>query len=629
MIKILIPKNNTNWESNDINTNKNVIDFPGNSKEESIAKRNEFVNYFLFDDQIDFTNLERDCWIEKNIKINNIENFELKININDYLFEKDKALKIERIMNLDNTIIYENNLFKFYSVSKIKNLEDNNFILILNLDIYLTYPISTILKGKTFIERAHLYRNDVKILQMRERFSPKLSNVEEINTNFKYKNDVINNSIIWIIGIFKSKDPVAKIGKFPLNYNFYLYPINKATNNITIINGISVQNTFLNDLENPNFTGFHILEAPIFPDKFLLIKDEVGNLIIKIDEGNDEYLSIIENKFLIKKFNIKGSMGTTDWINLDHDFNAKSNSYLNDKDINLEHKLFSYPFEYYIIETVNGNSSIKYDPLQLWKSSMYENNNYLVKLNFTFSLNPWTHNSNIFFEGLSNEDYTDYSKHWNSNQYSVIVNNEYPQRTESFYSDFEKSKSKSRSGFLSDFIEVSSGIESIIEGAITKSPIIFTNGIIKTIDGTSEFIRDINWYLFNLKKEIIPYRSSKISGDLFTSYFNNRKSYSWRLYKYNLNRNEKKSLWDYFYQYGYKYASLDDIEKHLNSRYWFNFIKASEIFNILDKNLSDQIKSKVNKDFKNGITFWHYRNKEIWSGIEHYNRENLEMDYID
>jgi hypothetical protein len=317
-------------------------------------------------------------------------------------------------------------------------------------------------------------------------------------------------------------------------------------------------------------------------------------------------------------------MGLTDWINLDHDFENKSNSYLNDKDINFEHKLFTYPFQYYIIETINGNSSIKYDPLQLWKS----NNDKKIKLNFTFSLNPWVHNSNIFFENLSDNQYINYSRNWNSNQYSVVVNNEYPQRTESFYSALEKSKSKSRSGFLADFTEVGVGISNMTEGWFTKDSKLFIKGATESIQGLRGFNTDKDEYLFNLKKEVIPYRSSKISGDLFTSYFNKEEGYSWRLYKYSLNRNEEKSLWDYFYLYGYKYANLNNIENFLTSRYWFNFIKASNLFNVVDKNLSNQIKEIIDKDFLNGITFWHYRNKETWNGIKHYNKENLEMIYI-
>jgi hypothetical protein len=103
---------------------------------------------------------------------------------------------MEKIMNLDNIIIYENNLFKFYSILKVKNLDNSNFILIINLDIYLTYPISTILKGETFIERCHIDRIIGEILQVREDFSLKPSNVKEISTNFKYGNNIINNSIL-------------------------------------------------------------------------------------------------------------------------------------------------------------------------------------------------------------------------------------------------------------------------------------------------------------------------------------------------------------------------------------------------------------------------------------------------
>jgi hypothetical protein len=99
-------------------------------------------------------------------------------------------------LNLNNIIIYQNNLFKFYSISKIEMIDDDNFIAEINLDIYLTYPISTILSGETFIDRAHLKRNDVSKLQIREDFDIKLSKVEEIPTTFKYHNNYKNDSII-------------------------------------------------------------------------------------------------------------------------------------------------------------------------------------------------------------------------------------------------------------------------------------------------------------------------------------------------------------------------------------------------------------------------------------------------
>jgi hypothetical protein len=61
--------------------------------------------------------------------------------------------------------------------------------------------------------------------------------------------------------------------------------------------------------------------------------------------------------------------------------------------------------------------------------------------------------------------------------------------------------------------------------------------------------------------------TAKINGDLFTSYLNNQKGYSWKLNKYSLNDFEKTHLFDYFYQYGYKLNQIEDIEKYLNSRF--------------------------------------------------------------
>lgn len=604
MLKILIPKNNTNWSTSENLENsekKDVISFPGKTSEQSITKRNEFVNYYLLDDKINFLNLENDYWVEKEVIISDFFDAKIKLNINDYLIEEDVDKKRERIENLNNIIIYQNNLFKFYSISKIEILDNDNFIATINLDIYLTYPISTILNGETLIDRAHLKRNDVSKLQIREDFNIELSKVEEINVNFKYANNNYNNSIIWIIGFKKLSDnekSITRIGTLSLNFNFYLYPIIKfddisntiESKNSILINNVEVNNTLLADTNNDNFISFYVLESPLYPDAINLNKIN-DNFIIDLSNKNPNNFELKDGKLLINFFDLNKEMGWSDKIDI-HDFFEQANSHLIPKSIFFEHKIYAYPFEYYKIETNNGTNSIEYDPLQL----LWNNQNHQDYLRFNFSLNPWTHSSSIYFENGLNKFEIDAT--WNINQYCTINDNEYPKRTLSYGKILKDIKIEQYSEFLKNPEH-----EKIYNKKVEKRK---------------------NNYIDNLQKN----STSKINGDLFTSYLKGEKGFSWKLNKYSLNNLEKKYLFDYFYQYGYKLNQIENIQKYLNSRFWFNFLKIDKIFSLIDNGLSKQIKLKINEDFENGITFWHYRIKENWKGIKNYDFENLEMEFV-
>ncbi|CRX37100.1 / / hypothetical protein / 596742:598991 Reverse [Candidatus Hepatoplasma crinochetorum] len=608
MIKILIPNNNTNWSTSENLENseqKNVISFPGKTNEESIAKRNEFINYYLLEDKIDFLNLENGYWVEKELIINDIFKSKIKLSINDYLLENDINKKRERMENLNNIIIYQNNLFKFYSISKIEILDNDNFTATINLDIYLTYPISTILNGETLIDRAHLRRNDVSKLQIREDFNIELSKVEEVDVQFKYANNYSNNSIIWIIGLKKldeNEKSVTKIGTLSLNFNFYLYPIIKfedqnntiEVKNSILINNIKVSDTLLDDTNSDEFISFYILESPLYPDAINIEKID-NDFVISLSSKNQNNFELNNGKLLIKFFDLNKEMGWSEGVGI-HDFFEQSDSYLIAKQNKYEHKLYVYPFEYYKIETNNGINSIKYDPLQL----LWNNQNHQDYLRFNFSLNPWTHSSSIYFENALNKFEVDAT--WNINQYCTISDNEYPKRTLSYGDILKDIKVEQYSEFL-------------------KNP---PSNPKRERRYSRREERRKNKYINNLEKN----STSKINGDLFTSYLNGEKGFSWKLNKYSLNASEREYLFDYFYQYGYKLNQIENIQKYLNSRYWFNFLKIDKIFSLIDNNLAKKIKLKINDDFRNGITFWHYRTKKDWKGIKNYDLENLETEFI-
>jgi len=89
----------------------------------------------------------------------------------------------------------------------------------------------------------------------------------------------------------------------------------------------------------------------------------------------------------------------------------------------------------------------------------------------------------------------------------------------------------------------------------------------------------------------------KINGDLTLS------DLDIKLVYYELPYEAKKQIQTHFMQFGVNFASsLYDINEVINSRYYFNFIKAPEVFENIKIKVSQDIKSIINNTLSNGIT---------------------------
>lgn len=86
----------------------------------------------------------------------------------------------------------------------------------------------------------------------------------------------------------------------------------------------------------------------------------------------------------------------------------------------------------------------------------------------------------------------------------------------------------------------------------------------------------------------------------------------------------KDIIYNYFYHYGYKSNSFK--KPNIKSRYYFNYIKM--VGTNIKTNIDAEYKNELANIYNNGITIWHYRNKDTFKGVNNYEYENAEMSLI-
>ena len=77
--------------------------------------------------------------------------------------------------------------------------------------------------------------------------------------------------------------------------------------------------------------------------------------------------------------------------------------------------------------------------------------------------------------------------------------------------------------------------------------------------------------------------------------------------------------------YGYKASEFK--VPNTKSRYYYNFIRLLDVN--LESDLDQSTQEKIRDIYKNGVTFWHYRDKGPFIGIKNYNFENVEMTLME
>jgi len=112
----------------------------------------------------------------------------------------------------------------------------------------------------------------------------------------------------------------------------------------------------------------------------------------------------------------------------------------------------------------------------------------------------------------------------------------------------------------------------------------------------------------------------KINGDLTMS------DLDVKLVYYELPYNEKKQIQNHFMQFGVNFSNaLYNINDVINSRYYFNYIKAPGTFENISLNCAEEVKEIINNTLAYGVTIWHVRDIKTFKGIKNYSYDNLEM----
>ena len=95
----------------------------------------------------------------------------------------------------------------------------------------------------------------------------------------------------------------------------------------------------------------------------------------------------------------------------------------------------------------------------------------------------------------------------------------------------------------------------------------------------------------------------------------------------------RNQLFEVFYESGYAWSRLESLNHIFKSRYYFNFVQATDVFNSIEPALpgarfSSRQKQLLGQTFLEGVSLWHYRGKNTWGGFLNYTRENWEWNVL-
>ena len=130
-----------------------------------------------------------------------------------------------------------------------------------------------------------------------------------------------------------------------------------------------------------------------------------------------------------------------------------------------------------------------------------------------------------------------------------------------------------------------------------------TGQIVNNIQTQAQGEQSIQQKLEEASRQAVSVASSD-DIDLLTAYSGNRAKFV----LYNISDRMKKLVGDLFYYCGYK-LDVQDIP-NITSRYWFNFVQAELVLND-SNNLSSDIEEDIKARFRDGVTFFHYRNEQF------------------
>lgn len=84
----------------------------------------------------------------------------------------------------------------------------------------------------------------------------------------------------------------------------------------------------------------------------------------------------------------------------------------------------------------------------------------------------------------------------------------------------------------------------------------------------------------------------------------------------------------YYQSMGYNYTNFGDFNQLKTNRYHVNYIEVQELYTNLDNNLSIRLNTIISQTFEHGVRIWHFRDPNLWKGVNNYELENTPMEVL-
>lgn len=300
---------------------------------------------------------------------------------------------------------------------------------------------------------------------------------------------------------------------------------------------------------------------------------------------------------LISLGNIEGHQKTEIGIIETKDFSQLSISQNNPKNIELETKLFTYPYYFYSL------NDYRTDPLIIKNERLNNNSNY-IKINQSCGVQQ---KSKVWVK--------DYLGDENGKEYNSINNgiDELPLKTDAYTQYMAQNKASATTG-----VAVSLGT-SILQAGIGVA----TGGIGAVVGiGSALSIGQ------QIASEMLKKQDLKDTPDSIRKQGNN---IEFDIVDNNIHQKittkettKMSKLYNYFFHYGYKANAFK--KPDYRSRYYFNYLKTIGVN--IKSNIDSIYVNELKSMFNNGVTIWHYRDSNTWKGTNNYDYENAEMNLI-
>lgn len=263
-----------------------------------------------------------------------------------------------------------------------------------------------------------------------------------------------------------------------------------------------------------------------------------------------------------------------------------------------ETKLKTYPYEYIQLCDYQSN------PLKIKQE--YIDSEKTIKFKQSYGIQTKT---KYYVEDYNN----DKGKEYNSTSSTI---SELPLFTDEYISYMAQNKASATTGVAVNTI---AGIASLALG-------VFTGGI-GLVAGAGMAINSAT----QIANHLIKMQDLKDSPDSIRQAGNNAEfdlidlNYGLVKTKLRIKEEHYNRVYNYLYHYGYK---CNDFKKpNVRSRYYFNYIKTIGVN--IKTNLNGNIKNELANIYNNGVTIWHYRNKNTFKGVNNYDYENVEINLME